>query len=389
MAGWNRRASGLVLVLIPATAGASSGALDPGLQRTAHSTLESTWSQEPATPVADVVSARELRTISMDLLGRPPLAGERDAAAKFSRAQYVSGLSSTREFWEHWLDEQLYYFLLINNFRPQGERFTSMPGDLAEQRLDVRSALHRIGLSSSFEQRNPGADTFVTVVLEQLAGLDVTRSPRELEIGKKVYDGADGTFLGQRGKTQADIVRIAIDSPQAARHFLAREHRRLVHADPNPRDLTAWVARWTQDPRVYLQLVREWFASDAYAQRLHLGAAQENRLFVRTLYVDLLDRLPTQEEAEPLREALDGLADPTPLRSVVVRLLLDSGKCKLPERKDIADGERWIESLFQRWLARAPSAAERASFGAAFADPACLPRTVVQALVSSAEYARY
>lgn len=346
--------------------------------------------QESAAPArSGAVSPRELRSIAMDLLGRPPLGEERDRWRALSRPELVDALCGTREFWDHWLDEQLYYFLLINNFRPRGERIESLPKELHERSLDARSALHRVALSSSFEQRNPGADTFVTVVLEQIAGLDVRRASRELEIGKKVYDGADGLFLGQRGSTQADIVRIAIDSPQAARHFLAREYRRHVHAEAPSKELADWSARFTKEPRCYAELVREWLASDAYARRLEMGTTQENRLFVRTLFVDLLGRLPAQDEAEPLREALDALADPAPLRSVVVRLLLDSGKVALPERKDIPDTGAWVDGWFERCLARAPSASEREVFVAALADPACRPHTVVQAIVASAEYARY
>lgn len=350
---------------------------------------EPTAGERVAAAPQAAVTPRELRTLTMELLGRPPLGDERARWGSLSRDALVDALCATSEFWQHWLDEQLYYFLLINNFRPRGERIESLPADLAAGRVDVRSALHRIALSSSFEQRNPGADTFVTVVLEQIAGLDVRRVPRDLDIGKKVYDGADGLFLGERGSTQADIVRIAVDSPQAARHFLAREHVRVVHAAAPAKELAAWTARFARDPRCYAALVREWLTSDAYAKRLESGVAQENRLFVRALFVDLLGRLPAADEAEPLREALDALADPAPLRSVVVRLLLDSGKVTLPERGDIADAGAWVDGWFERCLARAPSAAERKAFVEALAQPACRPHTLVQAIVASAEYARY
>lgn len=335
------------------------------------------------------VTPRELRSLCMDTLGRPPTSAERTRWGALSARELVDTLVPSAEFWERWYEEQLYYFLLINNFRPQTERLNACAADLQAGRLDVRAAIHRIGLSSSFEQRNPGADTFVTVVLEQLAGLDVEKSQRELAIGKKVYDGAPGSFLGRAGATQADIVRIAVESASFERHFLAREHERIVHAAADPRDLAAWIVRFHADPRAYAELVREWLKSPAYAQRLSAGVVQENRLFVRTLYVDLLDRVPTPAEAEPLREALDGLADPAPLRSVLARLILDSGKVALPARDAAADTGPWIDGLFARLLGRAPAPEERAVFIAALGEPACRAETVVYALVSSAEYARY
>jgi len=354
-------------------------------------TLGLLWAPQDAAPVTpgSPVTPRELRAISIDLLGRPPTLAERAAWSKQSASELGAALVGSPEFWERWHEEQLYYFLLINNFRPQGERIAALPGELAAGQLDVRAAVHRIALSSSFEQRNPGADTFVTVVMEQLAGLEVPKNTRELEIGKKVYDGAPGTFLGQSGRNQADIVRIAVESAWFDKHFLAREHQRLVHARPEPAALQAWVARFRKDVRCYPELVREWLASAAYARRVREGVPLENRLFVRTLYVDLLDRLPTRGEAEPLREALDGLADPAPLRGVVARLILDSGKARVPKREELGAHPAWVEGLFLRLLGRAPEPAEAATFVATLADPACRPEIVVYALVSSPEYARY
>ena len=69
-------------------------------------------------------------------------------------------------FWRAWLEEQLYYFLLVDNFRPTSQRVLDAPGDLSKGKIGAREALHRIVLSASFDRRNPGPDTFVTVVME-------------------------------------------------------------------------------------------------------------------------------------------------------------------------------------------------------------------------------
>src|SRR5690349_8370761 len=108
------------------------------------------------------VDPRALRALALDLLGRPPLEAEWQRWRKLARGQLLDELLAGPEFWSHWFEEQLYYFLLVNNFRPAQERLAAIPRDLAEQRLDAREAIHRIALSASFDQRNPGADTFVT-----------------------------------------------------------------------------------------------------------------------------------------------------------------------------------------------------------------------------------
>ncbi len=90
-----------------------------------------------------------------------------------------------------------------------------------------------------------------------------------------------------------------------------------------------------------------------------------------------------------MRDALDGLSDPGPLRSILARLLLDSGTAALPARAEIEDPTAWIAELFERLLGRTASAEELRTFVTAFHDPACRPSTVVYALISHPEYHRY
>src|SRR6185436_18753420 len=222
-----------------------------------------------------ILSQGELRTLYLDLLRRPPFESERLEFRKrmvFDGGPYVSRevagrasqLVETREFWQQWFEEQLYYFLLVDNFAPRGESMLSIPEELAGGKIDVREAIHRIALSSSFDQRNPGADTFVTVVMEQLAGLAVERNRRELEIGKGVYDGKPGNFLGRAGSTQSDIVRNAIEQRTFAESFIQREYRRYVHAAADKREITPWINAFQADPRVYAELLHGWITSAAY-----------------------------------------------------------------------------------------------------------------------------
>ena len=336
---------------------------------------------------AHELDERLLRSVHLDLLGRPPYAAERERWLGRGLLEWLEPTVGSAEFWRHWLDEQLYYFLLIDNFRPESERVSALPEELAAGRLDVREAIHRIALSPSFDQRNPGADTFVTVVLEQLCGVNVQANARELELGKTAYDGRSARFLERTAASQADVVECAIESRGFATTFVAREHERLVRAPAAPADLGRWAAALRRDPRTYAELVRGWAASPAYAARP--PAALSNRLFVRALFVDLQGELPPEEDARRIRAALDGLSDPTPLRSVVARLLLDSGRVALPSKASIEDPTAWIGELFLRLLARPASEAELAAFVTVFHEPDTRPGTVLYALVSHPEYALY
>ena len=330
-----------------------------------------------------------LRTVFLDLAGRPPLRAERERWGGQGLSAFLDEFLGCEVFWQNWLEEELYYFFLIDNFRPESERVLALPADLAAGKIDVRDAIHRIALSSSFDLRNPGADTFVTVVMEQLCGMNVQSNARELEIGKAVYDGESGRFLGQSGSSQADVVAIAIDSKRFDSTFVGRQYERLVRAEPSRSELGAWSRELRKDPRVYPRLLRDWLLSEAYRARTQSRVAQPNRMFVKTLFVDLLDRLPDAAEARRMRTALDGLSDPGPLRSVLARLLLDSGQVELPAKEAIDDPTAWVASWFARVLGRGATDEELRVFVQAFYEPATRPETVVYALLSHPEYHQY
>ena len=368
---------GLLGVLPLAPGGAAQGQHDGSLdQRTV---------AEPARALDDGA----LRAVFMDLVGRPPFAEERAHWLGKGRHELCDVLLGSEEFWAHWYAEQLYYFLLIDNFRPGNERLRSVPEDLAAGRLNVREAIHLIALCSSFDQRNPGADTFVTVVLEQLNGIVVQANVRTLEIGKAIYDGREGVLLGVRGNSQSDVVRIAIEHKTFSQAFIRREHARLLRTEPDRKTMNGWVRTFHRSPGQYSELVRAWMLSPDYDQRLANEVSIPNRLFVSALFVDLLGRLPDDEERRRMRTALDGLADPGPLRSVLARLIIDSGKAPVPERDEIENPTAWVADHFRRLLGRAASEDELRAFVTALHDPACRPSTVLYAIVSHPEYHRF
>lgn len=330
-----------------------------------------------------------LRAACFDLLGRPPLEAERSAWLGRARHEFLDHWLGRRETWSHWVEEQLYFFLLIDNFRPENERVGELPQLLAAGKIDVRTAIHRIALSPSFDLRNPGADTFVTVVMEQLNGLRVQKNVRELEVGKGMYDGRPGTFLGKSGSTQADLLRIAIEDRSFVQQLIAREYRRIVRREPDKAELAEAVRRLQRDPGMFRALLREWMLSAAWDARLHTRTSAPNRIWIAALHVDLLGREPQPEEARRLRTALDGLSDTGPLRSVLARVLIDSGQVQLPAKAEIPDPTQWIAGLFSRLLGRAASTDELRAFVTGFHEPECRPQTVLYALVTHPEYQTY
>ena len=144
-----------------------------------------------------------------------------------------------------------------------------------------------------------------------------------------------------------------------------------------------------RDARAFQDILRTWMLSDEYESRLREPVLQPNRLFVNSLFVDLMGRPPDADEHRRMRNALDGLSDAGPLRSVIARLIIDSGSALIRTRETIVNPDDWVRDLFEQLLAREPTPEELEAFVAAFDDPSCRPETIVYALVSHPEYHHY
>jgi hypothetical protein len=334
------------------------------------------------------VTPRLLQRLCYDVLQRGPTPAERRSFVGAEVATVVPRLCGSREAMAAWFEDELQYFLLLDRFRPRGDNVERIPARLQKGEIDARTATSEILLSTGFSLRNPGNDTFVTVVLEQCLGYRVQDPKMKpvLEAGKKIYDGRKGRFLGQEAATQADLIQIALRHEDFARQLLARHRERLLGA-ALPKDAPE-VAEVQQDFRRFFPVLAGWLQSDAYAQALQRRRLKTERQFLRGLYTDLLERVPTDDELRNLRNALQAMADPAPLRSVLAKVILDSGQAKLPDCRSGGEVE-FIAECFLRYLARAPGPQEAAAFSAALREGGGRPLHVVRALVGSLEYQTY
>ncbi len=262
----------------------------------------------------------------------------------------------------------------------------ALPDRLALGASTVRDATREIVVSAEFNARNPGNDTFVTVVLEQLLGVVVQKEPKLLEAGKRMYDGVAAKLWGEVGRSQADVVRIALARREFADRFVARQYRRVFACDAPKGIVDRDGARFHADPASFTGILRGWLLSPEYAARTRVLRPKDDLVFIRTLFVDLLGREPTFEEFRNSRNALTALSDPTPVRHVLAQLLLDSGKAPLPAEESLERPPEWIRSKFRDLLGREPTRGELETFTATLGEYACEPKTVVMALVTSAEY---
>jgi len=344
---------------------------------------------EAASPAALLEARRRVRALHFDVRLRGPTAEERDALAGLPHEEAVDRLLERTDVWEAWLEREFYYYLLIDRFRPVSDRVKALPERLADGAATVLDATREIVVSAEFNARNPGNDTFVTVVLEQLLGMVVQEQASTLAAGKKMYDGYAARLFNEVGRSQADIVRIVLSRREFSDRFIERHYRAVFGKSP-PREVVARDgARLHADPASYPAILREWLISDEWRARARIPRPKEDQVFLRTLFVDLLGREPTFDEFRNSRNAFQALSDPAPIRNVLAGLLLDSAAARLPRKEDIARPADWVRGLFLDLLGREPTEKETDAFVATLGEYGCEPRTLVLALVTCPEYQYY
>lgn len=354
-----------------------------------------------------------IRRLCLDLWGRSPTERETRSLAALTHEERVERLLDDPATWANWFGEESFYFLLIDRFRPVSDRLSQVPEKLRKGHITFREAHMEFALSAEFNARNPGNDTYVTVVLEQFLGLEVQREKRTLEAGKKMYDGEKSKLFGERGATQADVVKITLAQEQYVELFARRMARRYLG-----RELTEDELRPVRDelllaPDHLRDILARWLTSPEYADPEAPLRPKSDHQFIRGLYVDLMARPPSYDEFRNMRNALQALADPEPLRGVLARVMLESDAVLAPRGAEErpreagsatgsttdrrpgegggtrADLEAQVTDLFHRFLGRDPTGGELDVFVETLQEPGVSWRTAALALLVSPEYQRY
>ncbi|MHC4939209.1 MAG: hypothetical protein ACYTHK_09600 [Planctomycetota bacterium] len=338
----------------------------------------------------DTDRLRTIRRLYMDLQWRTPRLDEIRAAYDLPHAKLVDRMLDDPEVWNAWYEQQLFYFLLLDRFRPKQGRVTTIPERLAKNEIPVPIALREIIASTYFNDRNPGNDTFCTVVLEQCCGLVVQerKNLRTLNESKKMYDGYKAKIFKTKGASQSDFVRICFAQRIFFEHLLRRSWKELHGSEIGKEQLRKDADRFQNDPWAFRAILRDWLTGPAYTGGVRQARTKPEIPYVRGLFVDALGRVPTYEELRNVRNAFLSLADPTPIRLVMGRVLLESPQSRLPD--SALEAERFVKEQFLRLFARPPSARELNTFVQALKnDPDVTPRVVLWTLISSPEYQTY
>jgi hypothetical protein len=192
----------------------------------------------------------------------------------------------------------------------------------------------------------------------------------------------------ENGSSQSDFVRIVFAQPAFYEHLLGRMWCDLHGAAPDGKRLEPLVARCVSDPRAVREILTGWLLAPEYVDGAAKPRTKAEVPYVRALFLDTLDRTPTYDELRNVRNAFLSLADPTPIRLVMGRVLLESDQARTPA--SAMAPERFVNEQFVRLFARPPTDKERNAFVDGLKhDPRITPRVVLWTLISSPEYQTY
>jgi hypothetical protein len=338
----------------------------------------------------DPMRLRLIRRLYFDLKWRTPRLAEIERWYDRSHGEMVEAFLKDEETWDTWFERQLFYFLLLDRFRPKEGRVTTIPARLTRGEITMERALEEIVRSQYFNARNPGNDTFVTVVLEQCLGMVVQerRNTRVLEAGKKMYDGYRVKLFKETGDSQADFVRIVFRQRAFIDHLVGRAWKTLHGTELEKKRRKAFVDRCVAQPGSFRELYAEWLTGADYVEGVARPRTKGEIPYVRSLFLDTLDRLPSYQELRNVRNAFLSLADPTPIRFVMGRVLLESSQARIPGSALLV--KQFVLEQFIRLFARQPTDKELTTFvNGLKSDPAITPRVVLYTLISSPEYQSY
>lgn len=337
---------------------------------------------------------RRVRRLYLDLLGRPPRLDEAWADGRRPSRELAADLLGRAEHGRSHVEDVVVSLALVDDDRPVGEDARDLALRIPSEGLSPVEVERVLARDPAFRARlrdpevGPAwlgallASTETDGVLAAPASVaDTVAALQRVAAGATV----DVPGLGSLGDPDAALDAV-LASPAFADMAVRRHLGRLLGVDAAARRLGEARAVLAEGPAAWRAFLVEAVTASGHLEASALRAKGRLRL-LRSLYVDLLERRPTDRELTALVRASDRLPGSVAPHTVLAKMLIDSGQVELPLLVDIRDGPAWLGDRFLRHLGRLPSEGERTAYGRALLDPDGGVELVVLALVTNAEYA--
>lgn len=333
----------------------------------------------------DVANLRKVRRLYLDVLGRAPTPSEALDESQRPLDELVRTILLRAESGRVWFEETTLRFGLVEDARPVSPEAADLPLRLVAEYLTPVQAEAVLVRDPSFLKAHPAGRAFSRAVTEVL--LERPASPQERLAAERLARGepAEVPGLGALESASAWLEQV-LASPEFARAAVRRRLVRYLPLGSVDEQVNAALVAAKDGGQAWRAFLERLLLSPAAQERRRLEVKDDLTL-LRSLFVDLLERRPTDRELLALVRALRAVPGTGAPFVAIVKALIDSGRVPIPLLVDIVDAPGWITDRYLRYVGRKPTPAELKATGEVLLDPQGGPELVVFALLTGPEYA--
>lgn len=333
----------------------------------------------------DAVHLQRVRRLYLDVLGRAPTPTEALDEAQTQFGTLVGNILLRAEAGRVWYEETTLAFGLVDDLRPTSPEAADLPLTFVAAALTPGEAEAVLARDPSFRRAHPDGRALALALTQRL--LARAPLPDELVAAERLATGqpAEVPGLGTVADAAAWLEAV-VRSEAFARAAIERRLVRFLPRDAARAQVNAGLLAAREGPKAWRAFLERLLTSREYLERRRL-VRKDALTLLRGLFVDLLERRPTDRELLALVRALRVVPDTDAPFAVLVKALIDSGQVPMPLLVDITDAPGWITDRYLRYLGRKPAAEELKATGEVLLDPQGGPELVVFALLSGPEYA--
>lgn len=333
---------------------------------------------------AEPAALKRTRRLYFDLLGRSPTPAEALGDATIAVEQLATSLVLRAEAGRAWWEEATMRLGLVDDLRPRGQAALDLPLTLVAERTPAPAAEAVLARDPSFRVAHPRGRAFATALTSLL--LERPPNSEELAAAERLAAGtpAEVPGLGTLADESAWLEAVLASEP-FERAAVRRRLVRLLPAGDADRQVGAGVLAARAGGKAWGVFLEGIVRSESAWGRKRLERKDDLSL-LRGLFVDLLERKPTDRELLALVRVLRVVPEGQTPFAALVKVLIDSGQVPIPLLVDIQDAPAWITDRYLRYLGRRPLPDELAACGEVLLDAQGGPELVVYALLTGPEY---
>ena len=334
---------------------------------------------------ADVRALQRVRRLYLDVLARSPTPAEALAEEARGVKALVKNILLRAESGRAWVEGLRVRFGLLGDDRPVSQEAADLALRIPSENLPPHVVEGVLARDPSFLKRHPPG----RALAEAIARLLLDRAPTDAELAAAatLASGQPASLadLGELADSRAWLIAV-LDSPAFRRAATRRRLERFFDSGDAAKALGRAVQRVEAGGKAWRAELEALLTEPAYLNRKRLRV-KDDVTFLRCLFIDLLERTPTDRELTALVRALETMPGASAARAALARWMIDTADAPVPLLVEIRDLPRWITDRFLRYLGRKPTKAELKAYGEAAYVEGGGPKLILQGLLTGPEYA--